>query len=39
MAIVQHAVIKTAAALIEQDMMDKTLMALLDHGFDLNKHK
>lgn len=38
-AIVQNAVVKAAAALIEQDVVDQTLVASLYHWLHLNKHK
>lgn len=39
MTVVQNAVIKAAAALIEQDVVDQTLMASLYHWLHLNRHK
>lgn len=39
MAIVQDTVIKAAAALIEQDVVDQVLVALLYHWLHLHKHK
>lgn len=37
-AVVQNAVVKAAAALIEQDVVDQTLVASLYHWLHLNKH-
>lgn len=39
MAIVQNTVIKAATALIEQDVVDQTLVASLYHWLHLNEHK
>ena len=36
--IVQDTVTEAAAALIEQDVMHQALVALLNHGLNLNKH-
>ena len=38
-AVVQDAVAEVAAALIEQDVMDQTLVASLYHGLNLSKHR
>lgn len=38
MAVVQNTVVQVAAALIEQDVVDQTLVAPLYHGLHLNKH-
>ena len=38
MPVVQDTVTEAAAALIEQDVMDQALVALLNHGLNLNRH-
>lgn len=37
--VVQDTVTEVAAALIEQDVMDQTLVAFLNHRLNLNKHR
>ena len=39
MAIVQNTIVKVAAALIEEDVMDEALMAFLYYRLNLHKYR